>query len=245
MQTATAIETRVDNDAVTEIVLAKDLGIHIAVAGVAHTADVDVAQTPVGQLLNRLLIMLHPTVVEQFIHRAMTDGFHRLIPSLTTIGNSYQNSLVSFVVQQRIVIHTFGNFHTVNLLYNRTCFHLGIFLVKGTAFHNLNNLQSVAFIIKVEKHTKLGCSIAFARGTIARTRMRHIELAQNLAQHFRKIVVVVDMCQERLIGFLHQSQVHAMMVFHEETFLGLQEHVVEHILTLSSKIKLHGSIKFN
>ena len=47
MQTATTVETGVDNDAVAEVVLAQNLGINITVAGISHAADVDIAQLTV------------------------------------------------------------------------------------------------------------------------------------------------------------------------------------------------------
>ena len=85
MQTTTAIETRVDDNAVAEVVFAKDLRIHVAVAGIAHALDMDIAQTSIGQFLHCLLIMFHPTVVEQIVHGAVADRFHGLFPSLSTI----------------------------------------------------------------------------------------------------------------------------------------------------------------
>ena len=85
VQATSTIEARVDDNAIAEVVLAEDLRIHVTVAGITHTADVDIAQTPIGQLLHGFFVMLHPAVVKQFIHCAVADGFHSLIPSLAAI----------------------------------------------------------------------------------------------------------------------------------------------------------------
>ena len=75
--------------------------------------------------------------------------------------------------------------------------------------------------------------------------MRHIEFTQNLTQHDGKVVVIVDMREERLICLFHHFQVNAVVVFHEETLLGLQEDMIEHIFALGSEVEFHGSIEFN
>ena len=190
--------------------------------------------------------MLHPTVVEQFVHRAVADGFHGLVPSLASVLDGHQNGFVALVVEQRIIVHILRNLHAVNLFDNATSFHFGVFLVKGTAFHHLSDFEAVTLIIEVENHAKLSRGIATTtRRTIARTRVRHIQFAQNLTQHFGKVVIVVNVLKERLVGFLHHWQIHAVLVLHEETFLGLQENVVEHIFALGGKIEFHCGVILN
>ena len=48
MQATSTIETGIDDDTIAEVVLSEDLLIHVAVAGIAHTIDVDKTQTTVG-----------------------------------------------------------------------------------------------------------------------------------------------------------------------------------------------------
>ena len=98
MQATAAVETRVDDNAVAEVVLAENLGIHIAVAGIAHAPDVDIAQAAVGEFLHGLLVVLHPTVIKQLIHRAVADGFHSFFPCLATLFEGYQDRLSALVV---------------------------------------------------------------------------------------------------------------------------------------------------
>ena len=162
VKTTAAVEARVDDDTVTEVVFAEDLGVHIAVAGITHATDVDITQTAFGKFRHRLFIMLHPTVIEQFIHCSVADRLHGLVPSLATVGDGHEDGLSALVIQQRIIIHVFRNLHAVNLLNYGTRFHLRALLVEGTAFHHLSNLQAVTLIVEVKEHAKFSRSIAFA-----------------------------------------------------------------------------------
>ena len=175
----------------------------------------------------------------------MADRLHRLIPSLATVFKGHQNGLATFAIEQGIIVHAFGNLHTINLLDDAACLHFRLTLIERTAFHDLGNLETIALVIKVKQHTKLCRGIAFAPRPVARSCVRNIQLAQNLAQHLGEVVVVVDMCQERLISLFHQCQIHAMMVFHEETLLDLQEDMFKHVFAFLSKVELHSGVMFN
>ena len=162
VQTTAAVEAGVDDDAVAEVVLAKDLGIHITIASVTHALDVDIAQATIGQFLHGLLVVFHPTVVKQFVHRAVADGLHGLFPSLAAILDGHQHGLVAFVVEQRIVVHAFRDLHAVNLFNDATRLHFRLAFVEGAAFHHLGNLQAVALVVEVEEHAELSRGIAAA-----------------------------------------------------------------------------------
>ena len=53
------------------------------------------------------------------------------------------------------------------------------------------------------------------------------------------------MRQERLVGFFHHFKINAVVVFHEEALLGLQEDMIEHIFAFSGEVEFHGGVKLN
>ena len=197
VQTTAAVEAGVDDDAVAKIVLPEDLRIHVAVTGITHAADMDITQTTFRKFLHRFLVVLYPAMIKQLVHRAMADGFHGLFPGLATVFQRHKHRLSSLVVEQRIIVHGFRNLHAVNLLDDATCLYLRAFLVERRAFYHLGDFQAITTVIKVEQHAKLCRGIATTIcGTIARSRVRHVQLAQNFAQHLAEVVVVVDVRQK-------------------------------------------------
>ena len=65
-------------------------------------------------------------------------------------------------------------------------------------------------------------------GTIAGTCVGNIEFAQQFAQHFGEVVIVVDMRQEFAVGLGHSIPIYSMQVLFVEAFLYLQAYMVEH-----------------
>ena len=75
--------------------------------------------------------------------------------------------------------------------------------------------------------------------------MRTVQFTQHLTQHFRKIVVIVDIRQEALISFFVSIPVRTLQVCHIELIIYLLPDVVEDIFTLTIRAVIEESLKFN
>ena len=75
--------------------------------------------------------------------------------------------------------------------------------------------------------------------------MRTVQFTQHLTQHFRKIVVIVDIRQEALISFFVSIPVRTLQVCHIELIIYLLPDVVEDIFTLTVRTVIEESLKFN
>ena len=69
--------------------------------------------------------------------------------------------------------------------------------------------------------------------------MRHVELAQQLAQQVGIVIVVVDVWQELAVGVAHHVPLASVEVGAEEPLVDLVLHVVIHVLALGSQVHLH------
>ena len=67
--------------------------------------------------------------------------------------------------------------------------------------------------------------------------MRHIKLAEQFAEQFGKVVVVVDVGQELAVGLGHCFPVDAVHVLVVETLLLLLLNVVKHVLALGCGVE--------
>ena len=63
MQTTASVMTGIDDNAFLQVVLAQDVGIDIAEAGIVHTFDMHIAQTAVRQAFHLSSTALGPTLV--------------------------------------------------------------------------------------------------------------------------------------------------------------------------------------
>ena len=73
--------------------------------------------------------------------------------------------------------------------------------------------------------------------------MRHVQFAQNLAQKFGKIIVVVDVGEETAVVLHHYRPVNAVHPLVVEAGSLLHSHIVEHGLTLGSAVNLMSGIR--
>ena len=65
--------------------------------------------------------------------------------------------------------------------------------------------------------------------------MRTVQLAQHLAQHLLKIVIIVDMWQELTVSSSHSIPVYSMHIYVIETCLFLTVYIVEHIFAFGRR----------
>ena len=75
--------------------------------------------------------------------------------------------------------------------------------------------------------------------------MRSVQLTQHFTQHFRKVVVIIDIWQEAFIARLIARPVRSLQIFHIELIIHLLPNMVENILTFSIRTIIEEGLKLN
>ena len=75
--------------------------------------------------------------------------------------------------------------------------------------------------------------------------MAHVQLTQQLAQQFGKVVVVGNMWHEAGVVLQHQFPVATVIVRSEDFLVDLLGHVTQHVFTFVSKVQFHLGIVGN
>ena len=197
-----------------------------------------VSQATVRPFIHICRTLFHPTLIQQATQGSAADGFHYFIPTGFRLGvvERNQDLLASLSIQQRRKI-TLGRL-SVNLLNHHTRFHLCRLPVERTFFHHFIHLHAFARVTPVIQQSQTGGSFLGSR-TVTASRVRHVQFTQQFAQHFRIVILVVDMRQETTVISRHGLPVYSVHLHVIKTFLLLTTHVIVHIIPFSSQVHLH------
>ena len=213
VQAASTVVADVDDDTVAQIVSTEDIGVDIAVAAVIHRADMHIAKSAAGEAVHYFSIVLDPPLIEQFLLGTAGDGPGYFLPALAGGGvvEREEHVLTLSAVDQREPVLTGENSFTVNLLEDHSVVNLGAQDIEGTVFEHFVHLETVTGVAEIEEQTQFRGYFLGAGAAVASAGVGDIELAEYLGEHVGEVVVVVDMCQERLIVLLQLGQVHSVV----------------------------------
>ena len=238
MQTTSSVETGINHNTFAVVVFTQNIRIYRTEAAVVHWFDMYIAQTAIWPFIHICRTLFYPTFIQQTAQRSTTDRLHHLIPAFfwLCIVEWNQYLLACLSVQQRREISIYRL--TVNLFNHYTRFYPCRFPVERTFFHHFVHFHAFPGIIPIIKQSQAG-SCFFCSRTITATCMRYVQFAQQFTQHFRIVILIIDMRQETTIISGHSLPIYPVHIHLIKTFLFLTAHIIIHIGTFGSQIHLH------
>ena len=151
VQTSSAIETGIDDDTFTVIVLAQNIRINGTEAVISHGFNVHISQTAVRPFVYIGCPLFYPACIEQIAHYTIADRNNYFFPTFFGLRVIERNQcfLSGFTVQQNRVIAFGSDFLTVDLFNDISGLHFGTGVVEGAFFHYFRNQQTFAVMIPV------------------------------------------------------------------------------------------------
>lgn len=144
------------------------------------------------------------------------------------------------IIEKGIHVGLRGNVNAVYRGYDSLRDKTGGGLVKGAVNDNLIHFQAIARIRHIIKQTEGSGAVGTGcrRGAITSAGVRHVQLTEEFAKEFGKIIVVVDMGEEAAIGGGHGRPVDTVHVLFVETCSFLYRNIIEHGFTFGCEIHL-------
>ena len=247
MQPPATIMTDIHHYRLFVTVTSQQFGIHLTETRTIHSLDMNITDTSAGQFLYFLTAILHPPLIKEFALRRISNRFDRLFKAFlrTRVINRKNRFTISLTLKQREIIHTRLDSHTVYLLDYTTGLDIGFLFGQRTLSDDFLDFQSITgirFIIEYAQCSRRQCC---AGSIITRSRMRSVQLTQHFTQHFRKVVVIIDIWQEAFIARLIARPVRSLQIFHIELIIHLLPNMVENILTFSIRTIIKEGLKLN
>ena len=69
MQSSATIKTSVDDDALTTVILSKNISIHITITCITHAPNVNITETTIRKTIHYMCAMFYPAFIKHFILR--------------------------------------------------------------------------------------------------------------------------------------------------------------------------------
>ena len=143
VETTTAVVADVDDDTLLLIVLAHDIGVDRAEAGITHRGDVDVAECALRYALYLFGTLLDPALVEEVIEGRGGDGADDFVDLLTRGGaEGDEEALAYLIIQQGEVVLACLELLAVDGGDDATLLQLRAGVVEGTTCDDFIDVQS-------------------------------------------------------------------------------------------------------
>ena len=173
--------------------------------------------------------------MEEILLRRLTDGADEFLEALTRlrIVEGDADALTDLAIKVELYGTISIDHFAIDLLDDHTSLDLITELHERTTSEDLLDLEAIARVLLIVEGTKVTRLLSPTLRMDTSSRMRSIQLSEELAQHFSEVLIIINVREELAVGLTVVVPVDPMEVDVIELLLDLLPCVVEDILTLS------------